>query len=166
MGFTIVAVTLYALELLIDDTLLSASDDKTITIWSKAKDSSWTHTKSIQIGIPIGTVLQLSNDMILYGGGDNSKQDWRIYMYSLSKNKSTWDFEGHTDFVSSVVRLDSGQLVSSSFDNTIRVWDIASMKHKVLQGHNAWVLAVIQVQLRLTAYQSLMMFTESKMRKL
>ena len=56
---------------------------------------------------------------------------WNLDNLSLKKT-----LEGHSDWVTSVLKLDDNTLVSSSRDNTIKVWDINSLSLiGTLKGH-------------------------------
>ncbi|EKX32235.1 hypothetical protein GUITHDRAFT_57689, partial [Guillardia theta CCMP2712] len=52
--------------------------------------------------------------------------------------------EGHSDWVTSVAISEDGKTaVSGSWDNTLRVWDLASMTEKAcLEGHSDTVESV------------------------
>ena len=52
--------------------------------------------------------------------------------------------EGHSDGVTSVAFSSDGtQVVSGSYDNTVRIWDVATgdIAH-ILRGHQDWVTSV------------------------
>ena len=54
-------------------------------------------------------------------------------------------FTGHTDHVMSVVMsADGSRIVSGSYDNTIRVWDVVSGREVAkLEGHTSGVRSVV-----------------------
>ncbi len=44
-------------------------------------------------------------------------------IWDLDKKKSIATLEGHTNLVTSVVKLNDKQIASGSLDQTVRVWD-------------------------------------------
>jgi WD40 repeat protein len=52
---------------------------------------------------------------------------------------------GHTNVVSAIAFTNDGrQVISASWDETLRVWDVAAGRHlKTLTGHRDWVLDVV-----------------------
>ena len=62
-------------------------------------------------------------------------------LQSQQQRKQFW--YGHSGFVTSVVFSSDGKtLASSSWDNTIRLWDVATGQAKTLNGHSSWVYSV------------------------
>lgn len=47
--------------------------------------------------------------------------------------------KGHTDFISGVLLLDDGRILSWSADTTLRLWSADGETLAVLQGHTKWV---------------------------
>ena len=64
------------------------------------------------------------------------ERDWNACLQTL---------EGHSDWVTSVVfSMDSQRLASGSWDNTVRIWDLATGKHlQTLEGHSDGVSSVV-----------------------
>jgi phospholipase A-2-activating protein len=49
-----------------------------------------------------------------------------------------YDLKGHTGFVFSIVRLDSGEIVSASDDCTVRVWKDTECKQVINHPRTVW----------------------------
>ena len=65
------------------------------------------------------------------------KENSPIY---LNKIECVKTLEGHTDGISSLQTLENGEIVSSSADTTIKVWDkISGECTKTLSGHSSYV---------------------------
>ena len=126
-----------ALLLLADqDTLIFASSDKTIRVWSLERQE--------QINILEGhkdyvkTLAITPNEhYLLSGSGDKTIRLWsvrEIFMTNTKKDiiskpdtqlKAVAILEGHTTTVRTiVVTPDSKKMLSGSYNNTIRIWDI------------------------------------------
>ena len=55
--------------------------------------------------------------------------------------------EGHSEAVTCLVAPAFGQLVSGSFDRTIRVWDLATSRCvTVLASHSNWVYCLVALE--------------------
>ena len=51
--------------------------------------------------------------------------------------------EGHSGRVAALCLLPDGRLASGSWDNTIRLWDVATGAETArLEGHSGWVIAL------------------------
>jgi len=98
--------------------LLSAGDDGTARIWNvESKDP----IEEIELGYPI-TSAKWSADgqQVFLGGLDNA-----IHCYDLRKRAIAYSLMGHTDTIAGMsVSPNGSQLLSSSFDNTAKIWDI------------------------------------------
>ena len=56
------------------------------------------------------------------------------------------DPEGHTDYVTCVLQLSDGRLVSGSSDDTLILWDVSSGTClSTLRGHTDYVTCVLQL---------------------
>ncbi|WP_417328308.1 metallophosphoesterase, partial [Halarcobacter sp.] len=61
-------------------------------------------------------------------------------------------FEGHQSLISSLVKIDEKTIVSGSYDETIRVWDIEKKEQiAVFEGHQSSVTSLIKIDERTIA---------------
>lgn len=104
-----------------DPTLLaSGSDDGSVKLWS------------INQGVSIGTIKTKANVCCVQFPSDSGRSlafgsaDHRVYYYDLRNPKlPLCTMIGHTKTVSNVRFVDSSTLVSSSTDNTLKLWDLS-----------------------------------------
>ncbi|WP_046863665.1 TIR domain-containing protein [Microvirga massiliensis] len=55
-------------------------------------------------------------------------------------------FEGHTNSVDLVVRIDEHRVLSGSGDNTLRLWDLnTGAELRRFEGHTGWVRIIVQI---------------------
>ncbi|CAN8288158.1 unnamed protein product [Cochlearia groenlandica] len=105
-----------------DPTLLaSGSDDGSVKLWS------------INQGVSIGTIKTKANVCCVQFPSDTGRSlafgsaDHKVYYYDLRNPKAPLcTMVGHTKTVSNVKFVDSSTLVSSSTDNTMKLWDLSS----------------------------------------
>ncbi|XP_024014987.1 protein SPA1-RELATED 3 isoform X2 [Eutrema salsugineum] len=104
-----------------DPTLLaSGSDDGTVKLWS------------INQGVSIGTIKTKANVCCVQFPSDSGRSlafgsaDHKVYYYDLRNPKiPLCTMIGHSKTVSYVKFVDSSTLVSSSTDNTLKLWDLS-----------------------------------------
>uniref|UniRef100_A0A1J3EYX8 Protein SPA1-RELATED 3 n=3 Tax=Noccaea caerulescens TaxID=107243 RepID=A0A1J3EYX8_NOCCA len=104
-----------------DPTLLaSGSDDGSVKLWS------------INQGVSIGTIKTKANICCVQFPSDSGRSlafgsaDHKVYYYDLRNPKlPLCTMIGHNKTVSYVRFLDSSTLVSSSTDNTLKLWDLS-----------------------------------------
>ncbi|XP_018491566.1 protein SPA1-RELATED 3 isoform X1 [Raphanus sativus] len=104
-----------------DPTLLaSGSDDGTVKLWS------------INQGVSIGTIKTKANVCCVQFPSDSGRSlafgsaDHKVYYYDLRNPKIPLStMIGHSKTVSYVKFVDSSTLVSSSTDNTLKLWDLS-----------------------------------------
>ncbi|XP_033148654.1 protein SPA1-RELATED 3 isoform X3 [Brassica rapa] len=104
-----------------DPTLLaSGSDDGTVKLWS------------INQGATIGTIKTKANVCCVQFPSDSGRSlafgsaDHKVYYYDLRNPKIPLStMIGHSKTVSYVKFVDSSTLVSSSTDNTLKLWDLS-----------------------------------------
>ncbi|XP_019092566.1 PREDICTED: protein SPA1-RELATED 3 isoform X3 [Camelina sativa] len=104
-----------------DPTLLaSGSDDGTVKLWS------------INQGASIGTIKTKANICCVQFPSDSGRSlafgsaDHKVYYYDLRNPKiPLCTMVGHSKTVSYVKFVDSSTLVSSSTDNTLKLWDLS-----------------------------------------
>jgi WD40 repeat protein len=81
------------------------------------------------------------------GNDDLTKLFWfkEIISYLCHKVPCIKVLNGHTSYVSSVMKLDDTTIVSGSKDTTLRVWDLTDDTSRVLTGHPHDVTSVIKL---------------------
>lgn len=119
------------------ETLVSASADGTLRLWDTTT------------GEPIGEPLAGHTDWVLSvafspdgaliasGGADNV-----IRLWDVETHEPLGELSGHTDWVRSLVFVDSTHLASGSADGTVRLWDTQTGESTVLGRHQDAVWGV------------------------
>ncbi|KAL7584440.1 hypothetical protein Lser_V15G45335 [Lactuca serriola] len=113
-----------------DPTLLaSGSDDGSIKLWN------------INQGVSVGTIKTKANVCCVQFPPDSGNSlafgsaDHRMYYYDLrNTSRPLCTFVGHDKTVSYVKFIDSGTLVSSSTDNTLKLWDLSECSSHVVDS--------------------------------
>ncbi|KAH9322403.1 hypothetical protein KI387_017042 [Taxus chinensis] len=107
--------------------LASGGDDGMVKLWSTNQEKS------------IGTIRTKANVCCVQFAPDSGRlialgsADYKIYCYDLRSIKVPWCILGsHNKTVSYVKFLDSDSLVSASTDNTLKLWDLATNKARLL----------------------------------
>ncbi|KAM0029084.1 putative transcription factor WD40-like family [Helianthus debilis subsp. tardiflorus] len=111
-----------------DPTLLaSGSDDGSVKLWN------------INQGASVGTIKTKANVCSVQFPLDSGNSlafgsaDYRVYYYDLrNPSKPVCMFVGHEKSVSYVKFIDSTTLVSSSTDNTLKLWDLSECSSHVV----------------------------------
>lgn len=98
--------------------LLGAGDDGVARIWTVDSKEA---IEEIDLGYPVTAAKwSLDGQQVFLGGIDND-----IHCFDLRKKQVVYSLRGHTDTISGLSVSPSGShLLSSSFDNTVRIWDI------------------------------------------
>lgn len=117
------------------DIFASVADDGMVKIW---EPRSKQEVKSITTKYPLTSLsFSLHGERLFVGGIDNE-----IRMINVGEGKIEEVISGHQDTVSSLqISFDGSYLMSNSFDETIRIWDVrpatAGSKRlkKTLSGH-------------------------------
>jgi WD40 repeat protein len=115
----------------------SASDDRTIQIWSITTGLKLNEIRTTANG-PLFYCLILIQKFGLLASGDSWNQ---IKLYNINANFSlNKTLSGHTLPVTDLVLIDEDTLASSSQDTTIIIWDLIGLvKITTLVGHLHWV---------------------------
>lgn len=124
------------------DYAVSASWDRSLRLWDmrtgEALHKFCGHTRDV-----LSVAIAPNNRQIVSGGRDNKIMVWNV----VGQCMTTLDKDAHTDWVSCVrfspVLSEASQVVSGSWDGTVKVWDMAtSTCTHTLKGHTAQVTAV------------------------
>jgi WD40 repeat protein len=110
-------------------TIYSAGQDKAMHVWKLASPAP---TRNFAYGTNVDAVAFQPNGTLLAGAG----HDGKIRFYDLVKNVQVKEINAHIRLVqknnvpqpvySLTFSLDGKQLLSSSYDNSIKLWDVAS----------------------------------------
>jgi WD40 repeat protein len=140
----------HAIEWIDKDTLASVGDaDGVIEIWSIISGEI---KQSIDLGHPASPIIVrsiklLSNGIHLAAGLMNNENNVNITIYDINTGDKVAILLGHTDWINDMIQIsDSDLLASSSFDNTVRIWNLTTNECKfVLQGHTSLVYGLKQL---------------------
>ena len=120
--------------------IISAAADKTIIFWNE--DYS---IRKIHKGSEYQRLLQLKRTGNYIAAG---KFNGEIEIFDIKTYELQFTLKGHTNHVYALVEMNSGDLVSGSWDKTLKLWNI--QKHRETTclrefiGHNDWIFCVIQ----------------------
>jgi WD40 repeat protein len=131
----------YGLEWLDNDTLASAGVyDQTIKLWSMATGQT---KRTIQTNSSNVFSLKLLNTNIHLAAGLGN---FDINIYNTNDGNLVSSFKGHTDWVFDLVQISADLLASSSYDQTVRIWNLTTNTCKfILTGHTAQVYGLKQI---------------------
>jgi WD40 repeat protein len=127
--------SVYGLEYINEDTVISGGFDQTIQIWTISTGRT---IKKINTPALVYAIQILSSDGFYMAVGLNNSI---IYIYSVNTGSLYTTLQGHTNYVTDLVLISNNQtLASSSRDNTIRIWDLGTNTCQfVLRGHSNYV---------------------------
>jgi len=115
--------------------LAAANPDGWVRIWDSRTGElvrEWEHDRTMRdvAFSPDGSLVAACH----------SRQPYDIYLYSLATGRLEGRLTGHEGQVYAVRFLDNVRLVSSSRDNTIRVWNVESGRSsRTIRGHSHYV---------------------------
>ena len=120
---------------LMDGKLCSGSSDCSIKIWDWEKNICELTLEDNKDWIKC--LYQLKNGYILSGLNDGTIKIWE-------KDKNTYNLFGHLGSIRGFCQINGQYFASSSFDKTIKIWDINNMKCiNTLKGHKSNVIGII-----------------------
>ena len=104
-------------------------------------------TKEIKHKNNVNSITELSNLRIATGDGHGY-----LTIFAVNYSKGQWTENKkkkvHDGWIASLCELSGNRLVSSSYDKTLKVWDISQDKFtllKTLKGHDEHVFKVISL---------------------
>ena len=118
------------------DSMLSASDDKTVRLWSlKSHDSIVLKGNESAIS---SIAYSPTGDKFAAGTRDNT-----IHLWDAKTNNELRQFVGHTDYVNAISFSPDGRMLVSGGDKTVRLWEVETGKELLsLTGHDSYVTTV------------------------
>ena len=133
--------------------LASASADKTARIWKIATPNEQPIVLTDHDDKVLDVAFSPDNSLLATAGKDSKIRLWNLTAAQVIRviegetvntlNESGRTLDGHQGAVFGVSFLPNQQLVSSSADRTLRVWDVASgVTMRILQGHTSMVTDV------------------------
>ncbi len=140
--------------------LLTAGQDGTVIVWTRANGDWSSSNATIQQGEPFrghdgavySATFSADGDSVISGGYDRTIRIWKpgeiqSFDYTRAINGLPQDepptriLVGHKARIRSVELSSDGRfVVSSSHDNTLKVWNVANGQiYKTIRGHDSWV---------------------------
>ena len=121
-----------------DDTIISGSWDKSISLMSRTA-KIWKDGKCISNltghAYAVWGVLELENGLTATGSADQTIILW-------NQGKQSKVLKGHTDVVRTLVSIPTLGFASCSNDGTIRLWDNNGASLYALHGHTSFVYSI------------------------
>jgi WD40 repeat protein len=111
------------LKMLNDETILSGSGDETIKIW---KIDSGKCLKTLKFNGYVNCVETFNDDkMLIIGLGTVKLEGNDVIIYDLNKNEEVKRINSaHSDWVSNLILLSNGNLLTSSRNGEIKLWNL------------------------------------------
>ena len=127
------------LILLTPNKLVSGSEDKTIKIWDIQKRLCVsTITGNYE---RIESLLKINDNTIAVGSHHT------IRVFNTDNKKELYSLVGHEKSVCTMIKISEDKIVSGSYDNLIKIWDINSHSCEyTLYGHDTTVFVVLLLQ--------------------
>ena len=128
--------------------IATASDDRTIKIWTKEGkllDTLTGHTDrvtSVSFSSSSKQTEKNNGYLLITGSADTTAIVWQI---ENSKGKQVKQLKGHTDWITDIeiVSIENSLLIAtSSRDGTIKLWNKKGTLVNTLSGHQDWVNSI------------------------
>jgi len=118
--------------------LISTSFDQSIIVWDIK--NNFIRLTTIKTDKVLYSIALFSNISFITGDYEGSIQMWSTSQFTF-KNENT--LKEHTDSVSDLLFLSNGFLVSTSFDETIKIWDNSfNLWSSTSNAHSKAILAL------------------------
>jgi WD40 repeat protein len=140
LNYTGHTATIFGLDYIDTDTIVTSASDKTIQTWSIATGST---ISNISTGGDEARALKmLSNGYYLAAGLTNKN----INIYNTNTGTLVSTLIGHSSGLNDLELISSTMLASSAADNSVRIWDLTSNTLRFnLSGHDATVYGLKKV---------------------
>jgi WD40 repeat protein len=126
----------YCLDQIDNDTMVSASQDKTIRIW-KISTGETLNIINVGVSVYVVRVFSIEYKQIVCGKGGSSNN---LQIYSYGTGQLIRTLNGHSESVYSVEMLSGQFMASGGVGLNVIIWDLSSYSIKFnLTGHTDWV---------------------------
>lgn len=126
--------------------LASASDDGTIKFWRWLPEApkDYQCVETLNHGQPLSAFTASPDGSYLVVGSIGDTKNLQIWEWDRAEKKYTVSMpEGHKDYVNNVILLPNMRLLSSSADDTVRLWDLRTKELiKTWEGQTQGVSAL------------------------
>jgi WD40 repeat protein len=138
-------MTVYCLDQIDNDTMVSGSDDQTIRIW-KISTGETLKTITFNVSVYVVRVFSIEYKQIVCGASNNLQ----IFNYETGQLIRT--LCGHSSSVNSIEMLSEQFMASGSNDKRMIIWDLSTYSIKyTLTGHTDWVRCIKRLSSNLIA---------------
>ena len=118
--------------------IASGSSDRSIKIWDLTTSQCLRTISLPGSEDKVFSVTRLKDETLASGSSDKTVRIWDI-----KSGECVQKYEGHKDYVYSVIQLADGSISSGSSD--IRIWDLEANKcRQTLTGHDMCVISLIE----------------------
>jgi len=117
-----------------NDEILSCSGDQ-LNLWNVKNEKCIQTMDVFGVNTGISNIVLICQNEFICTARKNVIQIWSMKMNGHLVN----EMKGHTNFVSHLLELPHGELLSGSWDRTIKIWDTKrGCCLKTLKGHTGW----------------------------
>ncbi len=135
---------IYSLLELKNGWIVSGSYDNSIRVWDNN-----TCVKVLNAGSGIYCLIQLVDGRLLAGMSNGEIKVWDIPSDNKSENiRHIKTIKAHSDWIRCIRQLYEGLVASSSYDKTIKIWniDLYFNRMKTLEGHTGYIYTILQLR--------------------
>lgn len=121
------------------DTLASVSTDSSITIWDVLEFSPIQKYVIPESSLTVCKFDPDSGELLAVGNYEGG-----IYVFMTNNETPILAFKSHTDYISDLLFLDPQHLITSSGDNSAKVWDLTKSIKAVCEftGHSSDIMSL------------------------